>query len=150
MKGIPQTALWLSIAGLVPFVWGALTRISSDFQVMSLQLGGARFVAPQVNLFYGMIILAFMSGVLWGFAAKANGKMAARGYALSVIPALWIFLTGGGLSADTAVDLILGFLGVLLIDWHFWRNGLTPPWWMALRVPMTGAVVLCLGVEVFH
>ena len=34
---------------------------------------GGRFVGPYVQLFYGAIILSFMSGVLWGFAHKVEG-----------------------------------------------------------------------------
>jgi len=42
------------------------------------------------------------------------------------------------------MNLIAGFLGLLLLDWHFWRLKLAPAWWMHLRVLLTAVVVICL------
>ena len=102
-----------------------------------------------MQLFYGAIILSFMSGVLWGFATKATGQMATASYVLSVIPALWAFFMTGGGPTTAAVNLIVGFLGLLLLDWHFWRLGLAPPWWMHLRGLLTAIVILSLLPLVF-
>jgi hypothetical protein len=110
---------------------------------------GGRFVGPYVQLFYGAIILAFMSGVLWGFATKATGPTATASYVLAVIPALWAFFMTGGGPTTAAVNLIVGFLALLLLDWHFWRLGLAPPWWMHLRGLLTAIVVLSLLPVVF-
>ena len=41
--------------------------------------------------------------------------------------------------------LIAGFLGLLALDFAFSRAGLTPGWWMKLRVLLTSLVVLCLA-----
>ncbi|SFD06930.1 DUF3429 domain-containing protein [Tropicimonas isoalkanivorans] len=146
MKGIPRTPLVLGLAGLLPFLWGVLTRYIPALNDLTLQIAGPRFVAPYILLFYGTIILAFMSGVLWGFAARAEGETGGLGYALSVVPAIWAFLFAGTGPVSTAIYLIFGFLGVLGIDWLFWKNGLTPRWWMALRIPLTAVVVACLAV----
>lgn len=89
-----------------------------------------------------------MSGVLWGFATKATGEQATTGYVLSVIPALWaFFMTGIGTKAS-GVSLIVGFIGLLMIDAAFARWGLAPAWWMKLRVLLTTLVVACLAVSV--
>ena len=56
-------------------------------------------------------------------------------------------MVGGG-PVSAALNLIFGFLGVLLLDWQFARWGLAPVWWLRLRVPMTLAVVACLGLGV--
>jgi hypothetical protein len=85
-----------------------------------------------------------MSGVLWGFATKAQGGQAATGYALSVLPALWAFFMIGGGPVSAGMNLIAGFLALLVLDFAFWTWGLTPRWWIALRVILTGVVVLCL------
>jgi hypothetical protein len=144
MTTIPRAALILGLAGLIPFFWGALTILLPDLGLWGqMQLGG-RFVGPYVQLFYGAIILAFMSGVLWGFATKATGPAATAGYVLSVIPALWAFFMTGGGPTTAAVNLIVGFLALLLLDWHFWRLDLAPRWWMHLRVLLTTLVVLTL------
>ena len=141
---IPPAALWLGLAGLLPFLWGVVTVFVPQTALWTVALVGPRFIGPYVGLFYGAIILSFMSGVLWGFATKADGKAAAAGYALSTLPALWAFFTTGGGSAAAAVALIAGFIGLLGLDWLFWHHGLAPRWWMKLRLILTGGVVACL------
>ena len=141
---IPPAALALGLAGLLPFLWGVATILSPTLALWTVAWVGPRFVGPYVGLFYGAIILAFMSGVLWGFASKATGRVAATGYALSTLPALWAFFTTGGGSAAAAVALVAGFVGLLGLDWLFWRQGLAPPWWMRLRLILTAGVVAAL------
>ena len=144
MQDIPRTALILGLAGVIPFLWGAATILSPNLGQWGLMTLGGRFVGPYIGLQYGAIILAFMSGVLWGFATKDNGRAANAGYVLSVIPALWAFFMVGGGPVSAGTNLIFGFLGVLLLDWHFWRLGLAPKWWMHLRVTITIIVILAL------
>lgn len=149
MNTIPRSALILGLAGLIPFVWGAVTVMVPELGQWGQMTLGGRFVGPYVQLFYGAIILAFMSGVLWGFATKATGSTATASYILAVIPALWAFLMTGGGPTTAAVNLIVGFLALLLLDWHFWRLGLAPPWWMHLRGLLTAIVVLSFLPVVF-
>ena len=148
MTPIPRTPLVLGLAGLIPFVWGAATHLSPDLQAWGAARLGPRFVGPYVQLFYGSVILSFMSGVLWGFATRAGGSRAATGYILSVIPALWAFFMtwGGPVSAGT--NLIYGFVGLLLLDTAFARWGLTPDWWLRLRLGLSIVVVASLAVGV--
>lgn len=149
MSRIPYAPLILSLAGLIPFIWGAATTLSAPLQTWGAGIVGARLVGPYVQFFYGSVILSFMSGVLWGFAAKATGPKAAAGYALSTIPALWAFFMTGGGPTSAASNLIFGFLGLLILDFAFDRWGLTPQWWIPLRMLLTAVVVVCLGVAVF-
>ncbi len=144
MYAIPRSALILGLAGLLPFLWGALTVLRPEVGLWGQMHIGSRFIGPYVQLFYGAVILSFMSGVLWGFATKAAGRTATAGYVLSVIPALWAFFMTGGGPTTAAMNLIVGFLALLLLDWHFWRLELAPPWWMHLRVLLTGIVCLSL------
>ena len=145
---IPKGALILALFGVVPFAWGAITLISEDAFSFGMENFGARFVGPLIQLSYGVIILCFMSGVLWGFATKMERKSASQGYILSVIPALWAFFSIGiGPISDT-ISLIIGFIAVLLIDWHFYLLKLTPNWWMSLRIPLTFLVVSLLGLGI--
>ncbi|MBY5934523.1 DUF3429 domain-containing protein [Tateyamaria omphalii] len=148
MTAIPRAPLILGLAGLIPFIWGALTVLSPALAAWGLDNIGPRFVGPYVQLFYGSVILSFMSGVLWGFATKASGSQAATGYTLSVIPALWAFFMTGGGPTSAATNLIFGFIGLLMLDFAFSRWGLTPRWWMQLRVLLTAIVVACLAVTV--
>ena len=145
---IPRAPLLLGLAGLIPFVWGALTVSVPGLGEWGVRTLGPRLAGPFVLLNYGIVILAFMSGVLWGFATKAEGSRAATGYALSVIPALWAFFMVGGGPVFSAIYLIAGFLGLLALDWSFARQGLAPEWWMRLRILLTVVVVACLSLLV--
>jgi hypothetical protein len=145
---IPLAPLALGLAGLIPFVWGAITVVLPDLGMWAAPLIGPRFVGPYVQLAYGTVILSFMSGVLWGFATRATGADAAIGYGFSVLPALWAFFFVGGGPVSATMYLMFGFVGLLALDWHFWRLGLTPPWWMQLRILLSVVVVGCLSVTV--
>ncbi|MFX0540803.1 DUF3429 domain-containing protein [Roseovarius sp. S4756] len=149
MTAIPRSALLLGLAGLIPFVWGAVTVLNPGLAEWTTRSIGPRFAGPYVMLFYGAIILSFMSGVLWGFATKLDGAQAATGYGLSVIPALWAFFTTGGGPSSAGISLMAGFIGLLALDWFFWRYGLAPAWWMQLRVLLTIIVLACLAIGVF-
>ena len=145
---IPRAPLILGIVGLAPFLWGALTLGSSDLATWSVLTLGTRFSGPFLPLSYGQIILAFMSGILWGFASRTHGSRAAVGYTLSVLPVIWVFVMVGSGPASSAVYLIAGFIAVLGLDWSFWRQGLAPEWWMRLRILLTLVVVACLSLLV--
>ena len=149
MTRIPPAALLLTLGGLVPFVYAALIHA----QVIAPVDAATRIgIGPEGRLVmarYGVVILCFMAGVQWGFATRTEGARAAAGYALSTLPALWAFLAPAR-TADTALtNLIIGFVAVLMLDIAYRRWGLAPPWWLALRVPVTAAVVLCLAVGIW-
>ena len=146
MTPIPRSALILGLAGVLPFGWSIATQLSPTAAEFALQVFGPRFVGPYVGLVYGTIILSFMSGVLWGFAARATGLTATVGYVLSVIPALWAFFFVGNGPVSAALTLIAGFAGLLGLDYLFWRQGCAPAWWIRLRIILTTAVIACLCV----
>ena len=142
---IPRPAFTLGLAGLLPFLWGVGTLLVPALNDLTLSTFGPRFIGPYVLIAYGSVILSFMSGVLWGFAARgAEGQW--RGYALSVLPALWVFFMVGGGASQALSALLVGYLALLRIDWQFSVWGLTPPWWMRLRLILTAGVVLALAL----
>ena len=143
---IPRPALALGLAGLLPFLWGVLTLIVPALHSLTLSTIGPRFVGPYVLIAYGSVILSFMSGVLWGFAARADVEHRWTGYALSVLPALWVFFMVGGGASRALSALIVGYLVLLRLDMQFSHWGLTPPWWMRLRLMLTAGVVLALAL----
>jgi hypothetical protein len=145
---IPTGALILGLSGVLPFAWGAVTLLSEEAFNFGIENFGARFVGPLIQLSYGVIILCFMSGVLWGFATKMDEKNGSLGYILSVLPALWAFLSMGRGPISDTISLIVGFLAVLLIDRHFYLLRLTPLWWMNLRTPLTFLVISLLGLGI--
>jgi hypothetical protein len=148
MTRIPAPALILGLAGLIPFVWGALNVAWPQSMLWGGDLIPPMFMGAYVSVTYGTVILSFMSGVLWGFSTRAQGREAAVGYALSVIPALWGFFAVNGTLADATVNLAIGFAALLLLDYSFQRQGLAPAWWMRLRLLLTAIVLACLAVPI--
>ncbi|MEV8465203.1 DUF3429 domain-containing protein [Fluviibacterium sp. DFM31] len=144
MSAIPRSALILGLAGVLPFAWGALTEIFPALFDWGQSALGSRFVGQYVLVFYGTIILSFMSGVLWGFATRAQGGTATLGYGLSTLPALWAFFFVGGGAERATWFLIAGYLGLLGLDHLYARWGLTPDWWTSLRNLLTALVLACL------
>ena len=122
---------------------------SYDFVSENLKLTGLsdEYIGSKVNLIYGTIILAFMSGVLWGFASNTSDKRRPIGLILSILPALWAFFTFHGLLSNPFVGLIIGFLGVFVIDVRFYYWRMTPDWWLSLRSILTLFVIICLSVN---
>ncbi len=147
MKKIPNSALILGLSGLIPFFWGTVTSL--DFVLENLKLTdlSEEYIGPRINLIYGTIILAFMSGVLWGFAANIGDKRRPVGLTLSVLPALWAFFTFSGTLINPLISLIIGFLGVFAIDVRFYYWQLTPEWWLSLRSILTLFVIIFLSVN---
>lgn len=148
MTPIPRAALILGLAGVLPFLWSAATHLSP---ALSGWAGGylpPMFLGAYVGLTYGTVILSFMSGVLWGFATRADGPDATVGYALSVIPALWVFFMVTDSSVNSMIYLATGFVGPVLLDASFAARGLAPPWWMRLRLILTAPVLACLAIPI--
>ena len=148
MTRIPPAALILGFAGLIPFIWGALLVLGINNGISAQMPEVLRGDGRLLMIRYGGIILPFMGGVLWGFAAQASGIRAASGFALSVVPALWWFFMPGVGPTSALTNLATGFMGVLLLDYAFHKWGLTPPWWIALRVQLSIAVMICLAIGV--
>jgi hypothetical protein len=144
-RRIPRPALLLGLAGLMPFLWSAATHLSPALAAWAGQFLPPMFLGTYVGLTYGTVILSFMSGVLWGFAARAE-EGAALGYVLSVIPALWVFLMVTDASAASTIFLAAGFLGLLLLDGAYAARGLAPRWWLRFRVMLTAVVLACLAL----
>ncbi len=145
-RRIPRPALILGLAGLIPFLWSAATHLSPSLLGWAAQWLPPLFLGAYVGLTYGTVILSFMSGVLWGFATRAEGREATFAYALSVIPALWAFLMVTDASASSTIYLAAGFVGVLLLDAMYSAWGLAPRWWLRLRVMLTVVVLACLAL----
>lgn len=143
---IPRPALILGLAGLIPFLWSAATHLSPALSGWAVQWLSPMFLGAYVGLSYGTVILSFMSGVLWGFATRAEGAEAAVAYALSVIPALWVFFMVNDASANSVIFLAAGFVGLLLLDAMHAAWGLAPRWWLRLRVMLTVVVLACLAI----
>ena len=134
----PRIAILLTAAGTLPFLAGAA-------MVLGLWPGDGNGVA--LITAYGVVILCFMAGVHWGFAARGAPAWA---YVLSVIPALYAFFFTlphpWAIQGQALAHLVAGFVAVLVIDMVFQARRLAPRWWLTLRVPVTAVVLACLWV----
>lgn len=147
-NAVPAPAAWLGAAGLLPFISAA----------MAVWLGSPWIaeLAARVAITYGAVILSFLGGAFWGFAAMPGQPDLAGAdpgerrlvprhlFALSVLPSLiaWIAVL---LAPQTAlVILVSAFAAILLLDRATWTTGIAPSWWIRLRVPLSTVVVLCL------
>ena len=147
MKKIPNSALILGLAGLIPFFWGTATSLGFGLETSKLNWLNEEYRGSSINFTYGTVILAFMSGVLWGFAANVSDKRRPIGLILSVLPALWAFFTFNGILSNPFMSLIIGFLGVFIIDVRFYYWHMTPKWWLSLRSFLTLSVIICLSIN---
>ena len=134
-RKIPPAALWLGASGAIPFIGLALAAHLLEPSLASR--------ATFALLAYGAVILSFLGGVQWGFAAPDSQDLPRR-LLMSVVPSLvgWaaLFLTGQA----GFLLLIIAFALVLLIDWQAHKQSKSPPWYILLRVPLTATVILCL------
>ena len=146
-KPIPNAPLLLSLAGLAPFFWGALTLANTDLMAWSQMWLGKGFVGDQVQISYSAVIMSFMSGVLWGFSTKTTQLKAAICYTLSVLPALAVFFLISTNSENKIEFLMVGFCLLIVLDLIFFKLDLTPPWWLHLRIGITFLVLLCLSAK---
>jgi hypothetical protein len=137
--GMPRTAAGLTALGVLPFAGGAaLAWIWPDFEAIG---------AIAAVIAYGAVILSFLGGMHWGFAAApgAAKTRTAVTYGLSVLPSLlgWAALL---LPPSIGLGLLmLAVAGVLPLDRRAVALGAAPDWWMRLRLPVTGVVLLCLA-----
>ena len=137
---IPIGPMLLGIAGVIPFA-GAVAIVV---------FGPPRFVetATFSLLAYGAVILSFLGGILWGsvlargFTEIGNDQI--RLLVISVVPSLcgWVALLAG---TNIGLPLMaVAFLFVLVVDLSSTRDGLLPPWYPRLRIPLTISVALLL------
>lgn len=132
-KPIPRAALALGWSGVIPFAALGLAAILG----LALPVPALPALAA-----YGTAILSFMGGAQWGLAMRSAAG--ARGYAVSVLPALlgWIALLLPG--RPGLVLLAVGFALLLAYDLWTVRRREAPPWYASLRWQLTGAVVVVL------
>ncbi|MEM6490627.1 MAG: DUF3429 domain-containing protein [Pseudomonadota bacterium] len=139
---IPKPARVLGLAGVIPFAAGALAVWVAPAEY--------QFAAFTAQTLYAAVILSFLGGVQWGFAAAGLGPGAGPSWerlGWSVLPSLlgWaaLFLDP---TAKVAV-LMLGFLAAFMIDRRWTQLGRCPPWYARLRRDLTALVTLSLGVS---
>lgn len=144
MAGRARSAILFGVVSVLPFLWGAVSELSTGAAGFGLRFFGPRFLGPYIGLEYGQVMLACLSGALLGFALSRERGVKMAG--LAVVPALWAFLFVGGGPVGAALWLAMGYVLALAIDWLFWQQGLSPVWWWLIRVAQTAVVLVCLAI----
>lgn len=143
---IPPAPLALGLAGLIPFLWGAATHLSPD---LATAMPWPAFSGQRLLVTYGLTILAFMSGVIWGFATRSPNPAAAWGFVLSVLPALWGLFVFSAAPALACAAIAAGFIVLLALDFRAVRLAEAPHWWLPLRLILTSVASISLLVGAF-
>jgi len=134
---VPPAAAWLGAAGLLPFAALALAILAGPGQHAELAREGLAG--------YGAVILSFMGGCRWGFAAAGLGEGPGwAGLGLSVIPALFAWPVLYLADPERLVLLAAGFALLLVADILLTRRGGAPAWWPRLRWPLSAGAVAAL------
>lgn len=137
-RRVPRPAAWLGGLGLVPFAAGA----AGTWLLADPRREAALFLLAA----YAAVILSFMGAVHWGLALREAGGPPARALGASVVPALLAWFALSIPPAAGLVVMAVGFAGVYVLDVRAVAAGMAPAWYPRLRVPLTAAVLACLGI----
>ncbi|MGB7206158.1 MAG: DUF3429 domain-containing protein [Anderseniella sp.] len=145
IQRVPSSALWLGLAGLLPFWLPLLPHTGFEGLTSPDQ-------AVIIQMAYAAIILSFLGGIRWGAALKLpRGPLQSTLFVLSVVPSLAGF--AALILPVTAGLLILigGFLVQGVWDIQSSQHKQLPPWFGVLRAILTAGAVLALIVtSVIH
>lgn len=136
----PRTPLALATLGTAPFIIGAIGA-ATDTVFTPFPYSSVESV-----IHYGIVILSFLTGILWGFASHSPKGQSSYAYITGAIPVIYVFFAVVGTDADKLEALMFGFPAMLFIDTSFQHSALTPPWWLTLRIPTTIVIIACLTV----
>lgn len=131
----PQLSKALGYAGLLPqiLVVAVLASGSTWWRFAALSLGYA----------YAALILSFVGGMWWGLAARHSDRAPGWLWLAGVMPSLIALATflpwaiGATWPGPSLVIVGLSLLASLIVDRKLIVAGLAPPWWMALRFPLS-------------
>ncbi|NP_001274011.1 transmembrane protein 69 [Danio rerio] len=137
LKNAPKPALYLGLAGLIPFVSAPLLMAVTELYYSDVAFA---------QVAYGASIVSFLGGIRWGFALPAGSpeKPDWLNLANSVVPSLiaWTALLFQHDITSSAMIVIIG-LGIAL---HYDLSLLPtyPSWFKALRAILTIVAFLSL------
>lgn len=138
---IPRGAAIFGILGIVPFLAGAsLARWPFAHPMLA-----AMAQDDWLLLHYATVILCFLSGVLWGFATRTEGREAGLAYTFAVLPALYATTALLPIHDHRVEAMIVGYGATLVLDFWFWNEGIAPLWWMRFRAILTVVVLASLA-----
>jgi len=144
LQRMPQAALILGVAGLIPFV--GLTT----FLILAPDAAGLGARAFHMALVtYAALIASFLGGVRWGNALSRPERQTSE-FVIAVLPSLVAWL---GLATPRPYDLMMligVFLALGISDVGLTLSGGAPRWYGRLRVGLTAIAVSSLIVALFN
>jgi len=135
----PRAAILLGYTGLLPAAACCLALLVGPT--------AWRAAALHLHALYAASILSFIGGTWWGLAsARSPADRLPFVLGASVLPSLagWAVAAVGGAAAMLGLALL--FAAVLPFDARLIRTGVAPPWWLALRRPLSIGMALLAAV----
>lgn len=139
---VPISAAILGAAGLLPPLAGAVVALRD--------MGGFGSTAAGFILVYSALIFSFLGGSWWAFVSREERP---RWWLLllAVVPSLAAWALLPMRASELEPGLVLSALILLspLVDGLLHGRGLTPGWWMRLRVPLSIALATLTALTVW-
>lgn len=142
----PLFPRWLGLAGLLPQIAAVAVVFGGDT--------ASHFSAVALGYAYAALILSFLGGLWWGIAAAAP-EAPEWLWVAAVVPSLVALASaipwaiGAPWPGPSLIVLGVALIGALGVDLLLVRQGLAPPWWMSLRLPLSlglGGLTLVLAL----
>ncbi len=142
---LPPAIAAFGFAGLLPPAAAAAA-------LLLLPAGPPREFAWVALVFYGALIFSFLGGTWWAWSAA---RPSAGRLLLAVTPSLLalviMLLLLSPLTRPYAAALLAAAIALSpLVDRALHADGLTPEWWMRLRVPLSVGLALCVAVAAWR
>lgn len=137
---LPPAAAAFGFAGLLPPVAAAAALFVLDGEWVQLDW--------VLLVFYAALIFSFLGGTWWSFSAaepRAGWLLMAVGPSLLALALLLLMIPVATRTAATVL-LALAIAASPLADKALAAHGLTPAWWLRLRVPLSIGLALCVAV----
>ena len=141
----PLPVMVLGAGGLLPPVAGVAA-------LLMLPAGMPRDLAWVLLVFYAALIFSFLGGTWWAFSAS---EPRASWLVMAVLPSLvavgLLLLTLDPGTRRWAVALLaVAICASPLADRTLGLAGLTPRWWLVLRVPLSIGLAACVAVAAWQ
>ena len=142
---LPPVVAAYGFAGLIP-------PVAAAAGLVLLPPGSPREFTWVALIFYGALIFSFLGGTWWALTAARPG---AGRLAIAVGPSLLalvilMLLVSPVTRPHAAWLLAAAVLLSPLADQALAADGLTPGWWMRLRVPLSIGLALCVAVAAWR
>ena len=143
MTGIPSKVKYLSYAGIIPIIMGAIG--SFDFNLISNNINTWLF---EFGVLFSAVILSFLGGCLFIFEVQSRSEIDFKGLFMSMCPSIWAVCSL--LLPMSCFLLAIGFLATLERERYLSRTIFLPKWWIKIRFQLTVPMVLLLILMGFN